>query len=221
MAPSATGPSTVKNGKLDRSTPSPDYRGYDHMTWYVGNAKQVVSWYTTRMGFQIIAYQGLETGSRYTASYVISNGRAKFVVTSPIRGSSDLENASISEKKRVEEMHKHLDQHGDGVKDVAFEVDDARAIYESAVRKGAKSVQEPSSLSDDDGEVIVATIKTFGDTTHTFVQRSHYRGVFLPSYRKVSAEDPANKYLPDISLEEIDHCVGNQDWNQMNAVVDL
>jgi 4-hydroxyphenylpyruvate dioxygenase len=202
-----------------------EYRGYDHATWYVGNAKQAASWYITRMGFKLVAYRGLETGSRCVASYVVANGRARFVLTSPIRGLASLveddEGVSASGKREVEEIHAHLEKHGDAVKDVAFEVDDVRAVYASAVARGAESVSKPLRSEDDDGQVFLATIKTYGDTTHTFVERRNYRGAFLPGYRLLTAEDPIAKYLPEIPLEVIDHCVGNQNWNGMESVCNL
>lgn len=217
MAPSAT---SALSGTVDTPTPNPDFIGYDHVTWYVGNAKQAAMHYCTRMGFKYVAYRGLETGSRSIASWVVSNGRATFVLTSPIRGPFyEADNIPETERRKLREIHEHLNAHGDAVKDVAFEVDDARALYYSAVAKGAISVQEPCSMHDkENGEFVTAVIKTFGDTTHTFVERSRYRGVFMPGYRAITVQDPLADYLPQISLEAIDHCVGNQDWDEMEPV---
>ena len=190
------------------------------MTLYVGNAKQAASYFITRMGFKTVARRGLETGSKCIASHVISNGRATFVLTSPIRA-PDGGNSStpVAERQLLNEIHTHLTKHGDGVKDVAFEVDDVVAVYSQAIVNGAQSIQSPTVLRDgSDGEVLTATIKTFGDTTHTLVDRSKYHGSFLPGYQAVSEIDPLEKYLPKISLEEIDHCVGNQDWDRMESV---
>ena len=189
------------------------------MTWYVGNAKQAASYYITRMGFKTVARRGLETGSRYIASHVISNGGAVFVLTSPISARDDGKvSIPAAEKQLLDEIHAHLTKHGDGVKDVAFEVDDVHAVYHQAIANGAQSVQEPTILKDaSEGEVLTATIKTYGDTTHTLVDRSKYHGTFLPGYCPVSEIDSLEKYLPSISLEAIDHCVGNQDWNQMES----
>jgi len=120
----------------------------------------------------------------------------------------------------LDEIHDHLQKHGDGVKDVAFQVDDVRGIFSQAVQKGAKVVREPFELSDKDGKVICATIATYGETTHTLVQRNMYNGVFLPGYRPSTKADPIDAYLPKIELEAIDHCVGNQDWDQMTAACD-
>ena len=229
MAPSAIGSSIItSNGSTLplSSSLSPTvnsnlgYQGYDHITWYVGNAKQAASYYITRMGFKPLAKRGLETGSRYIASHVVSNGAVTFVLTSPIRSSTDLNGTIPDEDKRVlDEIHNHLAKHGDAVKDVAFEVDDVKAVYNEAVMRGAESIQTPSILTDDaNGEVLIAVIKTFGDTTHTLVERSRYTGSFLPGYKASKTDDPMSKLLPSIPLEAIDHCVGNQDWGQMEAI---
>lgn len=210
---------------------SPSYHGYHHVTWWVGNAKQAASYYIARMGFRPLAYAGLETGSRAVASHVVTNGTVKFVFSSPIRASKlpkrlpkkGLGPLPDEDAKLVAEMHDHLDQHGDAVKDVAFEVDDARAVYTRAVEKGAVSVSEPQILTDKaDGEVVVASVRTYGDTTHTFVEKRGYRGVFLPGFKEtVEKEDPLVSRLPTCPLDVIDHCVGNQDWDEMEEACDL
>jgi 4-hydroxyphenylpyruvate dioxygenase len=197
------------------------YRGYDHVTWWVGNAKQVAAFYITRMGFRLVAHKGLETGSRYIASHVVENDGVRFVFTSPIRSSRRQRLKEIPEKEQIllDEIHDHLDKHGDGVKDVAFAVDDATALYTSALHRGAISVHPPTKTSDPDhGAVITACIRTYGDTTHTFIQRSAYTGAFLPGYRSPSpTPDPINTLLPAVPLTHIDHCVGNQSWNDLSA----
>jgi len=185
----------------------------------VGNAKQAASYYVTRMGFSHIAYSGLETGSRVFASHVVGNGTVRFVLTSPIRH-ADYPGATADERKLLKEMHNHLEQHGDAVKDVAFEVDDVRAVWDKAVANdSAVAVMEPTTVYDKlEGSVLMAKIKTYGDTTHTLIERTNYRGVFLPGFRaSTTPVDPLAKYLPKVTLEAIDHCVGNQDWDQMNA----
>lgn len=218
---STNGHSSSLNG-LSSSAPISDFRGYDHSTWYVGNAKQAASWYVIRMGFKLVAYRGLETGSRCLASYVVINGQARFVLTSCIRGLAGLENdVPRSEKKLAKQIHAHLEKHGDGVKDIAFEVDDARALYASVKAKGAAPVEEPIVLRDEKGMVIIAVIKTYGDTTHTFVERRNYRGVFLPGYQPITSEDPIAHCLPEIRLDVIDHFVGNQDWDEMESICNL
>jgi 4-hydroxyphenylpyruvate dioxygenase len=132
-----------------------------------------------------------------------------------------MDNAMTPEDKSLlEEIHTHLAKHGDAVKDVAFEVDDVRALYNLAVSKGAVAVEEPKILKDGkNGEVLTAVIRTYGDTTHTLVERSRYTGAFLPGFSAVAnTEDTIQKLLPPISLEAVDHCVGNQDWNEMETI---
>ncbi|KAF1982786.1 4-hydroxyphenylpyruvate dioxygenase [Aulographum hederae CBS 113979] len=203
--------------------PSPNYHGYHHVTWWVGNAKQAASFYITRMGFHSIAYQGLETGSRLLASHVVGNGNVRFVFTSPIRApQGPRSHQSPEERKMLAEIYAHLEQHGDAVKDVAFEVDDVRAVYFNAVEKGADGVTEPTVLHDDmDGDVLTAKVRTYGDTTHTFIEKQAYSGAFLPGFKALDSVDPLSKLLPKIELEAIDHCVGNQDWDQMDAACEF
>ncbi|KIV90097.1 4-hydroxyphenylpyruvate dioxygenase [Exophiala mesophila] len=200
------------------STSLSTYRGYDHVHWWVGNAKQAAAFYVSRMGFTRVAYRGLETGSRVTASHVVRNGDVTFVLTSPLQN-PDTRITSLSEADRalLRQMHEHQRLHGDAVRDVAFEVDDARAVYDAAVAKGAVVVSEPSVTQDDFGSVVQAQIRTYGDTVHTLIERQQYKGSFLPGYRAVSEVDSLSKYLPQIDLMAIDHCVGNQDWNEMEA----
>jgi 4-hydroxyphenylpyruvate dioxygenase len=222
----------------------PNFHGYDHISksniaildrfsgtltdfnpftaWYVGNAKQAASYYTTRLGFSTIAYKGLETGSRHTASYVVANGDIRCVLTSPIKSYTGLEEhdpISPEDRKLLKEIHEHLEKHGDAVKDVAFEVDNVEGVYRQAVEQGAVSVESTRRKSDEDGSVTTAVIRTYGDTTHTLISRDSYHGVFLPGYKSIpgSKFDPLQRLLPSITLEAIDHCVGNQDWGQMEA----
>jgi 4-hydroxyphenylpyruvate dioxygenase len=196
------------------------YLGYDHIHWYVGNAKQAASYYITRFGFRLIAYRGLETGSRVLASHVVSNGDVTFVLTSPLRGLDNIPaGCSDEERELLREVHEHLERHGDGVKDVSFAVDSVDAVYDAAVRNGAVIVSAPRVLRDMEGEVKVATIRTYGDTTHTLVGRGTYHGVFLPGYRpEMRKVDPLERFLPGVELEAVDHCVGNQGWEEMEGV---
>ncbi|KAJ5669621.1 hypothetical protein N7462_010691 [Penicillium macrosclerotiorum] len=217
MAPSAISNSPPPSANGEASIAS--YRGYDHVHWYVGNAKQAASYYITRMGFKRIAYRGLETGSRGICSHVIRNGDITFILTSPLRALDQLERFTADEQEQLREVHSHLEKHGDGVKDVSFEVDDVDAVFFAALKNGAKVVSKPRILKDNHGHVKVATIQTYGETTHTLIERNQYRGVFLPGYRVEEAnEDPISKFLPGVDLKRIDHCVGNQDWNEMDKI---
>ncbi len=198
--------------------PAPGFNGYDHITWWVGNAKQAASYYNTLFGFKTIAYRGLETGSRYIASYVVGNADVRFVFTSPLRSEKHLpETEPISPEDRalLQEIHAHLERHGDAVKDVAFEVDSVDGVYEKAVAEGADAVQAPTTFTDaEHGSVRTAVIRTYGDTTHTLISRQGYSGIFLPGFR-ARAPPPSTVSVPLVQLARIDHCVGNQDWNEM------
>ncbi|KAL4922289.1 Glyoxalase/Bleomycin resistance protein/Dihydroxybiphenyl dioxygenase [Aspergillus aurantiobrunneus] len=215
MAPSAI--SEPPSTSIPSSIAS--YRGYDHVHWYVGNAKQAASYYITRMGFKRVAYRGLETKSRAICSHVIRNGTITFVLTSPLRSLDQIDRFSPEEQEHLREIHHHLEQHGDGVKDVAFEVDSVDAVFGAAVANGAKAVEGPKTLADEHGRVTMATIQTYGQTTHTLIEKGAYRGVFLPGYRAESgSEDPVASLLPGVLLKRIDHCVGNQDWDEMDKI---
>lgn len=198
--------------------PPPNFTGYDHITWWVGNAKQAASYYTSLFGFKTIAYKGLETGSRYFASYVVANNDVRFVFTSPLRSEAhfpDDEPISKSDRKLLKEMYAHLERHGDAVKDVAFEVDNVEGVYYKAVEEGAIAVQDPLVTKDKEhGSVSTAVICTYGDTTHTLISRQNYTGPFLPGFRSVNKKT-ASVSMPEVPLARIDHCVGNQSWNEM------
>jgi 4-hydroxyphenylpyruvate dioxygenase len=185
------------------------YRGYDNVHWYVGNAKQAAAFYVSRMGFERVAYRGLETGSRVVASHVVRNGDVTFVLTSPLQ-SPETKVASLSEDDRqlLRDIHDHLRTHGDAVVDVAFEVDDVGSVYDAAIAKGAVKVSAPTTISDDFGSATYAKIRTYGDTTHTLIERRQYGGAFLPGYRAVTEPERSAKYLPQVNLMAIDHCVG-------------
>lgn len=205
--------------------PLPSFNGYDHVTWWVGNAKQAAAYYSTLFGMKPVAYRGLETGSRYFTSHVVGNGDVRFVFSSPIRSAAHLpedEPISKAEKALLVEMHAHLERHGDAVKDVAFEVDSVEGVYSRAVAQGAESVQAPIVLSDkgDAGSVTTAVIRTYGDTTHTLISRNGYKGVFLPGFREAKLPT-ATVALPDVQMARIDHCVGNQDWDAMVAACEF
>lgn len=186
--------------EYDKPTERPDmgkFLGFDHIKFHVGNAKQAASYYTSRFGFEEVAYQGLETGERDFCTHVIKNGDIIYAFVTALQPGNT-------------EFYKELEIHGDGVKDVAFTVDDARGIFEKAVSRGAKAVKEPEELKDEFGSVIVASVHTYGDTIHTFVQRIDYTGPFLPGFKKSEFKDPVNNFVDPPKFMKIDHIVGNQ-----------
>ncbi|MDF7818724.1 4-hydroxyphenylpyruvate dioxygenase [Runella sp. MFBS21] len=171
--------------------------GTDYIELYVGNAKQAAHYFQTAFGFQPLAYAGLQTGLRDRESYVVQQGKIRLVLTSPLKGGT--------------EIGKHIDTHGDGVKVVALWVDDAEYAYHTTVERGAKPYFEPVVEEDQWGKVIRSGIHTYGDTVHVFVERKEYEGVFLPGFQ---AWKPA--YQPsDVGLKYVDHMVGNVGWNEM------
>ncbi|MFL5575729.1 MAG: 4-hydroxyphenylpyruvate dioxygenase [Gemmatimonadaceae bacterium] len=180
--------------------------GTDYIEFYVGNAKQASLYYRAAFGFNLVAYRGPETGTRDRASYVVEQGKIRFVLTTPIR--ADLSD----EAKRIAD---HLHRHGDGVRDLALWVDDARDAFDRAVERGARPVQEPRVLRDDDGEVVTASIAIYGDTVHSLVERRNYRGAFMPGFR--AAKPDYNP--PGVGLKYVDHCVGNVELGKMNEWV--
>jgi 4-hydroxyphenylpyruvate dioxygenase len=218
MAPSAIPPDSPPVRPAGQSGDMSNYRGYDHVHWYVGNAKQAASYYITRLGFKQVAYRGLETGSRCVCSHVVRNGDITFVLTSPLRSLDQIDRFDPEDQELLKEIHRHLEKHGDGVKDVAFQVDSVDAVYAAAVQNGAVVVSPPKILKDEAGQVKIATIQTYGDTIHTLVERKAYTGCFFPGFRaEAGSHDPVASLLPGVQLKRIDHCVGNQDWNEMEG----
>jgi 4-hydroxyphenylpyruvate dioxygenase len=172
--------------------------GTDYVELYVGNAKQAAHFYKTALGFQSLAYSGLETGSRDHCSYVVVQDKIKLILTSPFDPESEISH--------------HIRRHGDGVKTIALWVDDARSAYAETIKRGAESVMEPTVFEDEFGHVVKAAIQTYGDTIHMFVERKNYNGVFLPGFVKWESEyNPGN-----CGLKYIDHMVGNVELGSMN-----
>ncbi|GMV09379.1 MAG: 4-hydroxyphenylpyruvate dioxygenase [Gemmatimonadota bacterium] len=182
--------------------------GTDYIEFYVGNAKQASHYYRAAFGFQVVAYRGPETGTRDRASYVLQQGKIRFVLTTAIRPDLSPEAAFIAE---------HVHKHGDGVRDLAMWVDDARDAHAKAVERGAQSVHEPRVLRDDDGEVVIAAIRTYGETIHSLVERRNYTGPFMPGFRSAA---PHFQGTP-VGLQYVDHCVGNVELGKMNHWVDF
>jgi len=176
--------------------------GTDYIEFYVGNAKQSSLFYQHVMGFQLVGYRGPETGVRNQASYLLQQDKIRFVLTSPLTPDGD--------------MADHVRRHGDGVRDLAFWVDDARDAYVKAIERGARSVRAPEVIADENGEVVIAAIATYGDTIHSIVERRNYRGLFLPGFVPVQS----NYTAVSTGLKYVDHCVGNVELGRMNYWVE-
>ncbi|RYY41241.1 MAG: 4-hydroxyphenylpyruvate dioxygenase [Chitinophagaceae bacterium] len=176
--------------------------GTDYVEFYVGNAKQAAHYYMSAFGFQALAYAGPETGVKDRCSYVVRQHKLTFVLTTPIRANNPIAD--------------HIQKHGDGVKFLALRVDDATSAWKETTSRGGKSYMEPQRLKDDNGEVVLSGIHTYGETVHLFVERGNYSGPFMPGFRAWSNPHFAPT---DTGLLYVDHCVGNVGWNQMNPWV--
>lgn len=183
------------------ATDSFPLKGTDHLEFYVGNAKQSAMYYQAALGFDLVAYCGPETGVRDRVSYVLQQNKIRIVLTSAL--SAD------------HEVAKHVIHHGDGVKVLALWVDDAEAAYYTALERGATSAFAPKTLEDEHGKVILSAICTYGDTIHTFVDRSQYKGSFMPGYVSRTSNYPSKS----VGLKYVDHCVGNVELGDMNRWV--
>lgn len=180
-------------------------RRIDHVRFFVGNARQSAYFYRNAFGFDVIAYGGLETGFRDEAGYVLRQGEITFVLTSPLR-------ADHKDSQR-------LLTHGDGVQDIAFEVDDVLSAFNEATRRGAVGVTPPTLLEDQNGVYEYATIKAYGDTTHSFVNRDRYGGVFSPGYRLLDPGRYHPRTFHPSGLKFIDHIVANVEEGKMDEWV--
>ncbi|KAI0461284.1 hypothetical protein LJB42_000950 [Komagataella kurtzmanii] len=194
---------------------------YDHVTFYVSNAKLSSRFFINSLGFYPIAYKGLETGSKNICHHVVSNGSVTFQFVSTLRSFSDNKNEDLM----IKEIQNHVAKHGDGVKDVAFQVENVSHVFELAVANGARPILKPTVLKEEGSTLVIAKVGALGDVVHTLINRSQYKGVFMPEY--ISYEDAFGhdymrtvselneKVLPKVSFACIDHCVQNQDWNEM------
>ncbi len=173
--------------------------GTDYVEFYVGNAKQAAHFYKTTLGFQSLAYAGLETGVKDRTSYVVVQDKIRLMFTTPMQGVDN-------------EIYDHIEKHGDGVKVIALWVDDAESAWKETTSRGAESYFEPRTEKDKDGEVVKSGIKIYGDTVHVFVERKNYNGTFVPGFEKWTSD-----YIPDsVGLKYIDHMVANVGWHEMN-----
>ena len=172
--------------------------GVEYVEYWVGNAYQAAQYYRTHFGFDVVAYAGPETGVRDRASYVLKQGQITFTLTAPLGPNSDIA--------------RHVAKHGDGVKDIALRVADVDAAFRETTARGARAVEAPHTLAGSKGTARKASIAIYGDTVHSFIDRSAYTGVWLPRHRRVSDMPAANP----VGLAAIDHIVGNVPLGGMN-----
>jgi 4-hydroxyphenylpyruvate dioxygenase len=180
-------------------------KGIDHVEFWVGNARQASAYYRALWGFTPVAFSGLETGVRDRASYVMRQHDITFVFTAPLTPDG--------------EIAEHVREHGDGVHDIAFAVDDVDSAFNETTTRGARPAQKPAELDGgEDGVLRRSAVGTYGETLHSFIDRRDYHGAFAPGYRKV--KKPA-RAASGLSLLEVDHCVGNVALGEMNTFVDF
>ncbi|MFN8249785.1 MAG: 4-hydroxyphenylpyruvate dioxygenase [Ferruginibacter sp.] len=191
----------IQNTATNTSTDFLPLGGTDYVEFYVGNAKQAAHYYKSAFGFQSVAYAGPETGVMDKVSYVIRQNKLTFVLTTALRTGNEIAD--------------HVYKHGDGVKVLALKVEDAADAWAQTTKRGAKSYMQPETFKDEDGEIVLSGIHTYGDTVHIFVERKNYKGLFMPGFVEWKSKfNPAST-----GLQYVDHCVGNVGWNQMNPWV--
>lgn len=186
--------------KIMNKDPVP-LKAVHHVEFWVGNAKQAAYFYRKAFGFNQVAYSGLETGNRDRASYVLEQGKIRMMFSTPLNSDN--------------EISEHIKVHGDGVKDIAFHVDDAKACYEACIARGAKSAAKPEVISDDNGSITKASIYTYGETIHSFISHNDYDGPFLPGFKENKIEGNT------VGLRFIDHIVGNVELGKMEDWVNF
>jgi 4-hydroxyphenylpyruvate dioxygenase len=221
---------TEKNIAVDTEIRNPlGLKKIHHVEFYVGNAKQAEFYYRKAFGFSRAAYSGLETGNRETTSYLIKQNNVNFILTTPLHPDHP--------------AAEHIKQHGDGVRDIAFYVEDADHAFSEAVKRGATPIIEPRDLSDENGTVRHAAIAAYGDTVHSFYSYNSPRGSSTTPSAEAAATPPdqggelSDKYtyvgpfLPGFVSQQVDgepvgimlvdHIVGNVELGKMNAWCDF
>ncbi len=176
--------------------------GTDHVEFWVGNARQAAHYYRSAFGMRLTAYCGPETGVRDRVSFVVEQNKIRFVLTAALRPDHPVAG--------------HVHRHGDGVRDIALWVEDAAAAWTATTERGAQSALKPTVLQDAAGQVRVSSIAAYGDTIHSFVERSNYHGAFLPGFVAIDGEDCVAR---PAGLKHIDHMVANVGWGEMNRWV--
>jgi 4-hydroxyphenylpyruvate dioxygenase len=193
----------IPEEQQETAPPPPRLGGIDHLEWWVGNARSTAGFFAAAFGFDIVAYAGPETGVMDRVSYVLTHGDIRFVVTGALGPDSPIA--------------AHVRAHGDGVRDVAFLVDDAAGAYRAVVARGAAGVSAPEVTEDGQGRMVRASVAAYGDTNHTFVERKDYGGLFAPGYEASPLARPVG---PAVGLERIDHVVANVELGALDRWVD-
>ncbi|MBY0272698.1 MAG: VOC family protein [Alphaproteobacteria bacterium] len=159
----------------------------DHIEMYVFNAFQAANFYRSVFGFDIIAYAGPETGLKDQISYFLRQGSIRLVISSSLNRDSSL--------------LKHVINHDESVKDIAFTTNNVSQLYEATLKAGAVSILEPTEIDDGKDKIIKATIATFGNTVHSFIEREDPSSHELPFYIPLNYPLKKNPF----NLETVDH----------------
>ena len=183
---------------------APRLGGIDHIEFWVGNARASAAFFASGYGFEIVAYAGPETGITDRVSYVLAQGDVRLVVTAGIMPSSPIV--------------AHVAGHGDGVRDVAFMVENAAAAYGAATARGALGVVAPHMESDASGRIVRGSVATYGETRHSFIERDDYLGLFAPGYEAPTLAQPLG---PEVGITRIDHVVANVELGRLDRWVDF
>lgn len=140
---------------------------------------------------------------------MVKNGKVVIALSSPLNNESDF----------WKEHSDHIAKHGDGVRDVAFHVENCETTFKVAISRGAKAVKEVTKLTDENGGVVyLASVQAYNDTIHTFVQRENFNGVYLPGFIALK-EDAINEIVGTTEYGFIDHVVGNHPLGDMEISV--
>ena len=182
----------------------PVFHGFDHIEWWVGNARHTAAFFVNGFGFDVVAYRGPETGTSDTVSYVLRQGDIVFVVTSGL--------------DCVGDTGRHVLRHGDGVRSVALRVDNCRTAFDALLARGAAGMRAPVESNTDDGRFVSAAVATYGDTVHALVERDDFRGEFAPGFE---AAEPFGLDGPAVGLTSIDHVVGNVERGALTRWVEF
>lgn len=190
-----------KDSAIKEATDVLTVEDFDAVEFWVGNAYQAAYYYQHALGFDAVGSSTLKTGNRKFASYVMQQGNAKVILSSPYNGSS--------------EMGAHQSMHGDGVKVVGLKVRDAEIAWNNAIERGATGITPPTDLKDEYGSLRYSTISTYGDVVHKFIERNDYDGIYMPGYTPFESRVQTEQK----GVVRIDHIVGNVNWNQMDPTV--
>jgi 4-hydroxyphenylpyruvate dioxygenase len=189
-------------GERTEPAPPPALGGIDHLEWWVGNARAFTAFLSSAFGFDVIAYAGPETGRRDRVSYLLEQGRVRFMVSGALSPESPIA--------------AHVREHGDGVRDICFLVADVAGAYEAALARGAGSERVPATDTDEHGVIHHAAIRAYGETVHTFLDRSHYAGPFAPQFEPAGMARPVG---PEVGITRLDHVVANVERGHLDEWV--